>query len=165
MLSKTIQNAFNDQISKEFYSAYLYLSMSSYFQAMNLPGCAHWMRLQYSEEVAHALRLFDYVHDREGKVTLQAIEQPGAKFKAPLDVFQQALEHEREVTGMINKLYALTQKENDYAAQIELQWFITEQVEEEKSAGAIVEQLKMVGDNKSTLLYLDRQLALRAAGK
>lgn len=165
MLSKTIQNAFNDQISKEFYSAYLYLSMSSYFQGMNLPGCAHWMRLQYAEEVGHALRLFDYVHDREGSVALQAIDQPGAKFKSPLDVFQQALDHEREVTRMINKLYALTQKENDYAAQIELQWFITEQVEEEKSAGGIVEQLKMVGDNKSTLIYLDRQLAMRAAGK
>ncbi len=165
MLSKTIQNAFNDQISKEFYSAYLYLSMSSYFQSINLPGCAHWMRLQYQEEEAHALKLFDYVHDREGSVTLEAIDKPGVKFKNALDVFQQALDHEREVTRMINKLYALTQKENDYAAQIELQWFITEQVEEEKSAGGIVEQLKMVGDNKSALLYLDRQLGMRAAGK
>jgi ferritin len=164
MISKTIQDAFNDQISKEIYSAYIYLAMSSYFQNSNLPGCAHWMRSQYNEELGHALKLFDYVHAREGKVTLFAIPQPKTEFSSPLAVFQQALEHEREVTRMINNLYALTQKENDYASQIELQWFITEQVEEEKSAGGIVEQLKMIGDNKSNLIYIDRQLGMRGAG-
>jgi len=165
MLSKAIQDAINDQIGKEFYSAYIYLQMSAYFQSTNLSGCAHWMRLQYEEEVRHALKLYDYVHEREGKVTLQTLPQPRAEFSSPLDVFEQSLHHEREVTVMINKLYALTQKENDYPTTIELQWFITEQVEEEKNAGAIVEQLKMIGDNKMGLIMLDRQLGVRAAGK
>lgn len=164
MISKTVQNAFNNHISKEFYSAYLYLSMSSYLQSVNLPGAAHWMRLQYQEETMHAMKLFDYVHEREGKVELKAIEKPAASFKSPVDVFKIALDHEREVSALINSLYALTQKENDYASQIHLQWFITEQVEEERSAAEILEQLKMVGDNKSALLYLDRQLGMRSAG-
>ena len=164
MMNKTIQNAISEQIAREFYSGYLYLSMSAYFQSMNLPGCAQWMRIQYQEEVNHALKLFDYVHEREGHVSLQAIQQPKADFKSPLDVFEQALNHEREVSLTINQLYALTQKENDYPTQIALQWFITEQVEEEKSAGAIVEQIKMIGDNKVALLMLDRQLGARSAG-
>jgi ferritin len=137
--------------------------MSAYLQSINLPGCAHWMRMQYQEEVGHALKLFDYVHKREGHVTLHAIQQPNTQFKSPLGVFEQALGHEREVSAMINKLYALTQKENDYPTQIKLQWFITEQVEEEKNAGAIVEQIKMIGDNKVALLMLDRQLGARDA--
>jgi len=161
MLSKTLQKALNDQIGKEFYSAYLYLSMSAYFQSENLPGCAHWMRLQYQEEIAHALKLFDYVHDREGAADLQAIAQPQAKFSSPVDVFKEALAHERKVTASINALYALAQKENDYATLIALQWFVTEQVEEEKNAAGIVEQLKMVGDNRVALLMLDRQLGAR----
>ncbi len=165
MFSKSVQNAINDQIAAEFYSAYLYLSMSAYFQSINLPGCAHWMRLQYQEEVAHALKLFDYVHQREGHVVLETIEQPKSKFKSALDVFEQALDHEKEVSGMINKLYALTHKEDDYPSQIELQWFITEQVEEEKNARSIVEQFQMIGDNKVALLMLDRQLGARGAGR
>jgi len=164
MLSKTVQDAINDQIAAEFSSAHLYLSMSAYFQTMNLPGSAHWMRLQYQEEIGHALKLYDYLLDREGKIVLQSIKQPASKFKSTLDVFQEALDHEKGVTKMINSLYALTLKENDYATQIQLQWFVTEQVEEEKNAGAIVEQLKMIGENKSALLYLDRQLGMRSAG-
>ena len=161
MLSKTTQEALNDQIGKEFYSAYVYLSMSAFFQGENLPGCAHWMRLQYQEEITHALKLFDYLHDRGGTVALQAVKQPPVKFKSALDVFQQALAHEKEVTASINRLYALTQKENDYATQVALQWFVTEQVEEEKNAAEIVEQLRMVGDNRVALLMIDRQLASR----
>jgi ferritin len=164
MLSKTIQEAINDQIGKEFYSAYVYLQMSAYFQATNLPGCAHWMRLQYQEEVRHALKLYDYTLEREGRITLGPIQQPRSDFKSPLDVFEQALNHEREVTASINKLYALTQKENDYPTTIELQWFVTEQVEEEKNAGAIVEQLRMMGDNRMGLMFLDRQLGARTEG-
>ena len=163
MLSKTIQDAITEQIGKEFYSAYIYLQMSSYFQSTNLGGSAHWMRLQYQEEMRHGLKLYDYVHEREGRVSLPAIPQPRTDYKSPLDVFEQALSHEREVTALINKLYALTQKENDYPTTIELQWFVTEQVEEEKNAGAIVEQLKMIGDNKMGLIMLDRQLGARAA--
>lgn len=163
MLSKTIHDAINDQIGKELYSGYIYLSMSAYFQSINLPGCATWMRVQYQEEVGHALKLFDYVHERGGHVTLQAIPQPKSEFTSPLDVFEQALGHERDVTAMISKLYALSQKENDYPTAIKLQWFVTEQVEEERNASDIVDQLKMIGDNKVALLMLDRQLGARAA--
>ncbi len=163
MLSKAMQDALNDQIGKEFYSAYTYLSMAAYFQSVNLPGCAHWMRVQYQEENSHALKLFDYLSDRVGKAVLQGIKQPSVEFKSPLDVFEQALGHERDVTAAISRLYSLAQKENDYATQIKLQWFVNEQVEEEKSAMDIVEQLKAIGDNNIALLMLDRQLAARAA--
>ncbi len=163
MLSKSLQKALNDQIGMEFYSAYIYLSMSAYFQSQNLPGCAHWMRLQYQEEVAHALKLFDYVHNRGGVAALQAIDQPQAKFASPQDVFKQALGHEKKVTASINDLYALAHKESDYATQVALQWFVTEQVEEEKNAAEIVEQFAMVGDNRVALLMLDRQLGARGA--
>lgn len=164
MISTTVQDAVNEQISTEFYSAYVYLGMSAYFESVNLPGCAHWMRLQYHEETAHALKLFDYLHNRQGTVVLQAIKQPAERFASPLEVFETALRHEKHVTAMINKLYALAQKEADYATQVELQWFITEQVEEEKNAGGIVDQLKMIGDNQVALLMLDRQLAARTGG-
>lgn len=163
MLNQAVQNAINEQIRNEFFSAYLYLSMSGYFEARNLPGFAHWMHVQYEEELEHALKFFDFVHDRGGRVTLYAIDQPPSDFQSPLDVFQRALAHEQKVTGLINNLYALAVKENDYPAQVLLQWFITEQVEEEKSATHIVEQLKLIGDNGSALLLLDRELAQRKA--
>ena len=162
MISQALQDAFNEQIKNELYSAYLYLSMSAYFQRINLPGSAHWMRLQSQEEVSHAMKLFDHLNDRGGHVILQAIDQPPSEFKSPLEMFRQALEHEQKVTGMINKLYALAVKENDYPAQVELQWFVTEQVEEEKNATEIVEQLKMVGEHGPSLIMLDRQLGARA---
>ena len=161
MLSTSLEKTINDQIKNELYSAYLYLSMSAYLEANNLPGSARWMRLQYEEEVSHAMKLFDYIHDRGGRVVLQAIDQPAAEFGSLLDVFQKALEHEQKVTGMINRIYDLAVKENDYPTQIEMQWFITEQVEEEKSAGDIVDQLKMVGDHTPSLIMLDRHLGAR----
>jgi ferritin len=161
MLSKVVEDAINEQIKNELYSAYLYLAMSAHFEVANLPGSAHWMRLQSQEEVEHAMKFFDYVNERGGRVVLQAINQPPAEFKSPLDIFQQALEHEQKVTGMINNLYALAVKENDYPTQVMLQWFIEEQVEEEKSAGDVVEQLKMIGDHIPSLLMLDRQLGAR----
>jgi ferritin len=161
MLSKALEGAINDQIRDELYSAYLYLSMSAYFEANNLPGSARWMRLQSEEEVSHAMKLFDYIHDRGSQVTLQGIEQPPSEFASTLDIFEKALAHEQKVTGLINDIYALAVKENDYPTQIELQWFITEQVEEEKSAGEIVDQLKMVGDHGPSLLMLDRALGAR----
>jgi ferritin len=164
MLSKTIQDSINDQIAKELHSAYIYLAMSSYFQSVNMPGSAQWMRIQYQEETGHAMKLYNYVHEREGHVTLQAIPQPKSDYKSALDVFEQALGHEREVTASINKLYGLAQKENDHATAIALQWFVTEQVEEERNANGIVEQLKMIGDNKIAMIMLDRQLGARAAG-
>lgn len=163
MFNKKLQDAINDQIKHELYSAYLYLSMSAHFEAVNLPGFARWMRLQSQEESSHAMKLFDFIHERGGRVVLQAIAQPPGDFKSPLDVFQQALEHEQKVTGMIHRLYELAGKENDYATQVMLQWFITEQVEEEKTAGDIVEQLKMIGEQPAGVFMLDRQLGARGA--
>lgn len=163
MFNKKLQDAINDHIKHELYSAYLYLSMSAHFEGVNLPGFARWMRVQSQEESSHAMKLFDFIHERGGRVVLQAIAQPPGDFKSPLDVFQQALEHEQKVTGMIHRLYELAGKENDYATQVMLQWFITEQVEEEKTAGDIVEQLKMVGEQPAGVFMLDRQLGARGA--
>ena len=163
MISPTVQNAINDQIKHEFYSSYLYLAMSAYFETLSLPGFASWMRVQSQEEHEHAMKFFDFLNDRGGTVELQALDQPPGEFQSPLDVFEQSLGHERKVTALINKLYELALKENDYATQTLLQWFITEQVEEEKNAGQIVEQLKMTGGEPSALLLLDRELAGRGA--
>lgn len=165
MLSKAVKDAINEQIKNEIYSAYLYLSMSAHCQAINLPGFAHWMRLQTQEEISHAMKLFDYLNDRRARVVLQAIDQPPAEFKSPLDIFQQALEHEQKVTGMVHRLYELAVKENDYATQVEVQSLIKEQVEEEKSASDVVEKLKLIGDDGTGLLMLDRQLGARQVGK
>jgi ferritin len=165
MLSQTLQDAINEQIKNEFYSAYLYLAMSAHFETGHLPGCARWMRLQSQEEATHAMKLFDFVHERGGRVVLQAIEQPLAKFGSPVDVFQQALEHERKVTGSIHRLYALAAKENDYATQVMLQWFVEEQVEEERTASDIVEQLKRIGDEPAALFMLDKELGARGASE
>src|SRR5215203_264239 len=129
-----VQDAINNQINKELFSAYVYLSMSGYCESINLPGFAHWMRMQAQEEVSHGMRLFDYVNNRGGRVELQAIEKPPTDFQSPLALMQGTLEHEQRVTAMIEKLYELAAKENDYATQAELQWFIIEQVEEEKNA-------------------------------
>jgi len=161
MLSKTLEGAINDQIRDELYSSYLYLSMSAYFETNNMPGSARWMRLQSEEELSHAKKLFDYMNDRGSRVVLQGIEQPPAEFASTLDIFEKALAHEQKVTGLINTIYELAVKENDYPTQIELQWFITEQVEEEKNAGDIVDQLKMVGDHRPSLIMLDRALGAR----
>ena len=163
MISSTIQNAINDQIKHEFFSSYLYLSMSAYFETQSLPGFARWMRVQSQEEHEHAMKFFDFLNDRGGSVELQALDQPVGEFQSPLDVFEQSLAHERKVTALIHRLYELALKENDYATQTLLQWFITEQVEEEKNAGQIVEQLKMTGGEPSALLLLDRDLAGRGA--
>ena len=163
MLSKPMLKALNDQINGELYSSYLYLSMSAHFQASNLPGFAHWMMLQSKEEYDHAMKIFSYIHERNGRCTLSAIGKPPADFKKPLDVMKQVLEHEKTVSGMINSLYELATKEKDYPTQVMLQWFITEQVEEEKTAGDIIEQLKMVGDAGPGLMMIDRQLGGRGS--
>ena len=161
MFNKTIQDAMNEQIKNELYSAYIYLSMSAYFESTNLPGLANWMRMQEQEEKMHALKFYDFIHERGGRVILQAIDQPPSEFESPLDVFEKTLEHEQKVTAMINNLYELAVQEKDYASQIFLQWFITEQVEEEDSASQIIETLKMIGDSNHGLLMLDRELAGR----
>ncbi len=162
MLSKTIQDAINDQIKHEFYSAYLYLSMSAYCDSANLPGSARWLRLQAGEEQEHALKFFDYLHDRGGVAILQAIPQPSAEFASIQGLFQQVLEHEQKVTSLITRLYELAVKENDYPTQNLLRWFIDEQVEEEKNASAIVAELQMVGTQGAALFMIDHQLGARA---
>ena len=163
MLNQKIQDALNEQIKNELYSAYLYLSMAAYCESVNMPGMAHWMRMQELEERMHALKMFDFVNERGGRVVLQAIDQPPAEFKSLLDVFEKTLAHEQKVTAMINDLYALAVQEKDYASQIFLQWFVTEQVEEEDSVGQVIETLKMIGDSRQGLLMLDRELGGRAA--
>jgi ferritin len=161
MLGKVIQDAINEQIKNEFYSAYQYLSMAAYCESANLPGFAHWMRTQSQEEIEHAMKFYDFILARNGRVVLQAMDQPVVDFGSPLEVFEQALEHERQVTAMINDLYGLAVRENDYASQAFLQWFVTEQVEEEKNAGDVVDTLKMVGEKSESLFLLDRELGGR----
>ena len=161
MISKTLQDALNQQINFELFSAYLYLSMSAHFEAQNLSGFAHWMHVQYQEETGHAMKFYKYVFDRSGVVTLKAIAQPATKFKTPADVFKQVLEHEQKVTSLINKLFEAAVKEKEYAAQSFLQWFINEQVEEEKNATDINNMLEMIGDSPVSLIMADRQLGAR----
>jgi len=161
MLSQAMQDAINEQIKNELYSAYLYLSMAAYAEEDNLPGFAHWMKAQAQEEVEHAMKFFNYVTERGGRVVLQAIDQPPVEFASPTDLFEKTLEHERHVTSLIHDLYALALKENDYASQVMLQWFIEEQVEEEANAAQILATLKMAGDKGNPLVMLDRALASR----
>jgi ferritin len=137
--------------------------MSAWFESINLAGFAHWMRIQHQEETEHAMKFFDFINNRGERVTLKAIDQPTASFGSPLDALENTLDHEQKVTSLINRLYAQSMEESDYSAQVFLQWFINEQVEEEKTASEIVEQLKMVGDNGTGLLMLDARLGERAA--
>lgn len=163
MFSNAMEKAINDQIQKELYSAYVYLSMAAYFEANNLTGAASWMRLQHQEEQLHAMKFFDFINDRGGRVLLQAVQQPPTDFASPLAVFEAALAHEQMVSKSIHDLYALAIGENDYPTQAMLQWFINEQVEEEKNASAIVAQLKMIGDSPAGLFMIDQQLGARQA--
>lgn len=163
MFSPKIQDAIADQINAELYSAYVYLSMSAYFQEQNLSGFAHWMRLQYQEETMHALKLFDYASDRGGQITLKAVSAPPSGFGSPLEIFEKALAHEQKVTGLIHSLYKLALEEGDYPTQVLLQWYITEQVEEEKNASEAVADLQRLGDFGPGLLILDREMGNRGA--
>lgn len=161
MLSQTLHDAINEQINYELYSAYIYLAMAAYYDSITRPGFAHWMRVQAQEEVEHAMKFYTYIYDRGGKVALQAIEQPPADFRSELDAFEKALAHERKVTARINDLYAQAVKDNDYASQSFLRWFVDEQVQEERDASQIVEMLKMIGDSKNGLFMLDHELGER----
>jgi ferritin len=161
MFNKKINDEMNAQIKHELTSAYIYLAMSAQFEAENLQGFAHWMRLQAQEEIGHAMKFYNFIFDRLGTVSLQAIEQPPSNFGSPLKAFEKALEHEQKITGLINSLYTLADKENDPASKVFLNWFVEEQVEEEKNAAQIVETLKMIGDSKNGLFMLDHQLSKR----
>ncbi|MCC7104303.1 MAG: ferritin [Chloroflexi bacterium] len=151
----------NVHLNAELYSSYLYLSMAAHFEAANLPGMAGWMRIQSQEEYGHGMKFFEFINDRGGEVSLLAIAQPPTAFASVLDVFEQTLAHEREVTAKIHRLYEQALSARDYACQVFLQWFVTEQVEEEKTASQILETVRSVGDNKLGLIMLDRQLAAR----
>lgn len=161
-IDKSVTDALNKQINLEFAAAYIYLSMAAYFEDKAFTGFARWMRLQSQEENGHAMRIFDYLHDRGARVDLLAIEKPAHDFSGPLDAFQQALGHERKVTACIHSLYELAHEKKDYATVSMLKWFVDEQVEEEKSASDMVDRLKLAGENPNALLLLDRLAGQRA---
>lgn len=153
--------AINKQIGEEMFSSYLYLSMAAYFESMNLPGFAHWMKLQSKEEYGHAMKFFEYIIDRGGKVTLAEIAAPKTEWKSPLAVFEETYAHELKITGCINNLVKIAREEGDLATESMLKWYIDEQVEEEKNATEIVDLLKKIKDSAQGLILLDRQLAAR----
>jgi ferritin len=163
MLSPKIEDALNSQINAELYSSYLYLSMSAYCDSQNLAGMANWMRIQAQEEHTHAMKFFDFVNERDGRVLLKQIEAPKTEWTSPLDVFEETLAHEQKVTGLINDLVDLSLSEKDHASNTFLQWFVTEQVEEEATAKSIVDKLKLIGDNPVALYMLDGELGQRTA--
>ncbi len=161
MINKAMQDAMNEQVNKEFFSSYLYLSMAAYFEERNLAGFAHWMRIQEAEEREHAMKFYNFVLERGGKVTLKALQAPKTDWKSSLELFEEAAAHEAMITASINALYELAMKEKDYPALTMLQWFITEQVEEEKNAADIVANLKLIEDRGTAVLMLDHRLAKR----
>jgi ferritin len=161
MISNKMQIAIDEQINAEIWSAYLYLSMSAYFERQNLRGFANWMKIQWQEEISHAIKFFDYVHSRGGQVSLKPIAAVQVDWKNPIEVFTDTLAHEQHVTSLINNLANIAVEEKDHASNSMLQWFIAEQVEEEAHAEQILVQLKMIGDNGYGMLMLDRELAAR----
>jgi ferritin len=161
MLTSEIETAMNRQIGAELASAHLYLAMSAYCEAESLPGSAHWFRIQADEERAHAMRFFRHVVDRGGRVRLEGLDAPPAAFGSPREALERALEHEREVTSMIDALYALAVRHDDYASQVFLQWFVQEQVEEEKQVSELVRILSAVEDDPVSMLVFDRELGGR----
>jgi ferritin len=161
MIKKSLENALNEQINAEFHSAYIYLSMSSYFLSVGLSGYANWMRVQYQEELAHATRFFDYVNERGGRVQLMPVNEVQVDFSGVVDVFEKTLEHEQMVTGMINKLMDISIQESDHATKSFLQWFVDEQVEEEANVEQILNNLKLIKGEGQGLLMMDREMQTR----
>ena len=161
MISKTMQDAINEQINKELYSSYLYLSMAAFFANKNLAGFAKWMHAQADEEREHAMKLYAHLEDRGGRVLLKAIAAPKTEWTSSLEVAEEVAAHEAKVTASIYALYELALKEKDYPAQMMLQWFISEQVEEEKNAAEIVANLKLIEERGTAVLMLDHRLAKR----
>lgn len=161
MISKAMQEAINEQINKELYSSYLYLSMAAYFENANLPGFAKWLHIQADEERGHAMKFYEHLVDRGGRVLLKAVAGPETEWRSSLAAFKVVQEHEAKVTALINALYETALKEKDYPAQVLLQWFINEQVEEEKNAAGIVQQLELIDAKGTAVLMLDHQLGRR----
>lgn len=163
MINSKVEVALNDQIRKEFYSSYLYLSMAAHFVSMNFNGFAHWMKTQSGEETKHGMKIYEYVHAREGKVVLQQVDAPQTNWKSVKDMFSQAYQHEQMVTESINKIIELARSEKDNATEVFLQWFVNEQVEEEASTNEILHKLQLVGDNTPALFMLDAELGKRSS--
>jgi ferritin len=161
MISKAMQDAINDQINKELFSSYLYLSMAAYFEDATLPGFGHWLRIQADEEHEHAMKLFDHLLERGGKVKLAAIAAPDTEWPSATAATEEVLKHEQKVTASIHALYETALKEKDYPAQVMLQWFINEQVEEEKNATEILENMKRIEAHETAVLMLDHRLSKR----
>ena len=163
MISTNLQKAINEQINKELYSSYLYLAMSAHLETQNLPGFAAWMKVQSQEEYEHAMKFYAHIVDRGGKVELKAIENPKTGWKTPLEIVKQVQEHEAFVTASINAIFDIAVAEKDYPAQGMLQWFVNEQVEEEKNAAELVHLVTAMGGSDSSLILLDVQLGKRKA--
>ena len=161
MLSEKMGDALNKQINNEIYSAYLYLSMSAYSTSIGLKGFANWFMVQYQEEMTHAMKIYDYVNGQGGQVKLMAIAQPPTEFGSPLEMFEKTLKHEKFVTKCINDLADLAIEEKDHATNIFLQWFVTEQIEEEANDNEIISKLKLVGKEGNRLFMIDKELAAR----
>lgn len=164
MLKEPVENALNDQINAELYSEHVYLSMAAYYEDEGLPGFASWMRAQAAEERAHAMRIYDFVVERDGRVRLGSIDAPPTEWSSPADAFQTAYEHEVEISRKIDDLVALAREENDNATENMLQWFVAEQVEEEATAQGILDKLRHVGDDGPGLLMVDQELGQRTGG-
>jgi ferritin len=164
MIGKKMQDSYNTHIQAEIDSAYLYLAMAVQCDAQNFKGFAHWLRLQHHEEMAHAYKMIDYLLERGGKVVLKTIAAPPTEFGTPLQVFEQVYEHEQAVTKRIHDLYENAVSKKDVATQVFLQWFVSEQVEEEANASEVVEKIRFLGDKASSLLYLDKEMKKRVAG-
>jgi len=161
MISKTMQDALNAQINLEQYSAQLYLAMSAHCASKSFKGFAQWLRIQSAEETAHAIKLMDFLQDRGGKLILKPIAAPADEFGSVIQVFEQTLAHEKSITGKINALFELARAEKDHASEIALQWYVTEQVEEEANVGEIVDHLHAVGDQGGAIWYLDSKMGKR----
>lgn len=162
-MHEAVRRALDDQIAHEFASAYFYLAACAYFESINLAGFAKWMRLQAREEVVHAMKLFDFMNDRGARPGLKALDQPTADFASPLDAFQRSLQNEQRVSESIDRFYDLAVQHHDHPTQVLLQWFITEQVEEEKNATRMVEELRLAADNPTGLLLLNSEAGRREA--
>ena len=161
MLKKKMLKVLTRQINEEMYSGYLYLSMESYFHSVSLSGFATWMRVQAQEELAHAMKFYDYVNERGGRVLLDSINQPDSEWETPLAAFEQIMAHEEKVTALVNELMDLAIAEQDHATKIFLQWFVSEQVEEEASVGEVLNKLRLIQADSSGLFMLDAELAKR----
>lgn len=163
MISKKMAEAINDQMIREIYSAYLYMSMSNFSSGLGLKGFANWLMVQYHEEMFHAMRMYEYQQSQGADVKLKQIDEPPAQWESPLDMFEKVLEHEQKVTKWINELMDIAVEEKDHASQIFLQWYVTEQIEEEQNDNDIIAPLKLIGDNPQGLMMLDKELSARIA--